>query len=263
MTAYRNVEIVCIENIPADKPDWKTWLRANADSVTETAEPFNWSRYNNLAVAAARGEYLLFLNDDIEIIDRGWLHTLLEQAERPEVGAVGPQLLYPDRRVQHAGMFLASLGVARHAFRNSPEDDPGYFGLALAQRDVIAVTGACLLTRRETFESLGRFDESHDVVNNDIDYCLRVFETGLRTIYTPHTRLIHHELASRSEIADSVRQQAFASKWRQYLSRQEIPSFTFISPRTATIIPTNGNRWRRFARATRSLRENRSAASCS
>jgi ADP-heptose:LPS heptosyltransferase/GT2 family glycosyltransferase len=214
LTAYRNVEIVCIENIPDDKPDWKAWVRANTDTVTETAESFNWSRYNNLATASARGEYLLFLNDDIEIIDRRWLHTLLEQAERPEVGAVGPQLLYPDGRVQHAGMFLASLGVARHAFRNSAEDEPGYFGLALAQRDVIAVTGACLLTRRETFESLGRFDESHDVVNNDIDYCLRVWKSGLRTIYTPHTKLIHHELASRSGIADSYGTEAFASKWR-------------------------------------------------
>ena len=214
LTTYKNFEIVCIENIPAAKRDWKEWLRVHADRVIETAEPFNWSRFNNLAVAASRGEYLLFLNDDIEVVDPNWVSALLEHAVRPEVGAVGPQLLYPDRRVQHAGMFLAGLGVARHAFRHAAADDPGYFGLALTQRNVIAVTGACLMTRRETFETLGRFNEIHDVVNNDIDYCLRVWRRGLGTIYTPHTRLIHHELASRSELADSYDAAAFQSKWR-------------------------------------------------
>jgi ADP-heptose:LPS heptosyltransferase/GT2 family glycosyltransferase len=214
VTAYRNFEIVCIENIPADQSDSKVWLRAQVDMVIETAQPFNWSRFNNLAVTASHGEFLLFLNDDIEIIDAAWLDALLEQAERPEIGVVGPQLLYPDRRVQHAGMFLATLGVARHAFRQAAEDDPGYFGLALAQRDVIAVTGACFMTRRETFETLGRFDETHGIVNNDIDYCLRVWRHGLRTIYTPHSRLIHHELASRSAIDDDYDAAAFESKWR-------------------------------------------------
>jgi len=214
VTSYQNIEIVCIENISSDKQDWAAWLRGHADRVIHTAEPFNWSRYNNQAMTASRGEFLAFLNDDIEIIDPAWLDVLLEQAQRLEVGVIGPQLLYPDRRVQHAGMFLAGVGVARHAFRYAAEDDPGYFGLALTQRDVIAVTGACLMTRRETFETLGRFDETHDVVNNDIDYCLRNWRRGLRTIYTPHTRLIHHEFASRADIADNYNAAAFESKWR-------------------------------------------------
>ena len=85
--------------------------------MISTTEPFNWSRFNNLAVAEAKGEYLLFLNDDIEITDPDWLDTLLAEAQRPEVGVVGPRLLYPDRRVQHAGMFLAAIGQGRHAFR--------------------------------------------------------------------------------------------------------------------------------------------------
>jgi O-antigen biosynthesis protein len=214
LTRYKNYEIVCIENIPADKPDWKKWLRANADRVVETKEPFNWSRFNNLAVEASRGKVLVFLNDDTEVIDPDWLETLLESAQRPEVGVVGPQLLYPDRRVQHAGMFLANMGVARHAFRFSGEDEPGYFGLALTQRQAMAVTGACLMTRRETFKAVGGFDERHDVVNNDVDYCLRVWRRGLHTIYTPHTKLIHHELASRAEIADSYHSEAFDKEWR-------------------------------------------------
>src|SRR5207237_9985959 len=138
LTAYPNYEIVCIENIPPAESHWRDWLRANADWVISTEEPFNWSRFNNLAAAQATGEFLLFLNDDIEIIDPDWLDTLLEHAQRPEVGVVGPRLLYPDRRVQHAGMFLAAIGQARHAFRYAAADDPGYFGLAMTMRNVIA-----------------------------------------------------------------------------------------------------------------------------
>ena len=212
-TRYPNFEIVCIENIPAAQQDWKRWLRANADTVIETFEAFNWSKFNNLAVKEARGEFLLFLNDDIEILTPDWLDVLLEHAQRPDVGVVGPQLLYPDRRVQHAGMFLAATGVARHAFRYAGADDLGYFGLALTQRNVIAVTGACLLTRRETFEALGRFNETHSVINNDLDYCLRVWRAGLSTIYTPHTTLIHHEQASRFEMEDIYDTSAFNSEW--------------------------------------------------
>src|SRR6266704_44681 len=132
-------------------------------------------------------------HDDIEITDPEWLETLLAEAQRPEVGVVGPRLLYPDRRVQHAGMFLAALGQGRHAFRYAAEDDPGYFGLALTQRNVIAVTGACLLTRRETFEALGGFDETQAIVNNDLDYALRAWQSGLFNVYVPHATLIHHE----------------------------------------------------------------------
>ncbi len=213
-TAYRNFEIICIENIPADKADWKVWLRENADVVIETFEPFNWSRYNNLCAARASGEFFLFLNDDIEIIEPNWLDTLLEHAERPEVGVAGPQLLYGDRSVQHAGLALTALGTARHVFRHAQPDDPGYFGLALTARNVIGVTGACLLTRREVFDAVGRFDEAHTIVNNDLDYCLKTWRAGYLNIYTPHAQLIHHELASRGEMGDTYDSSAFVGEWR-------------------------------------------------
>jgi ADP-heptose:LPS heptosyltransferase/GT2 family glycosyltransferase len=213
-TAYRNYEIICIENIPAEKSDWKRWLRENADDVIETAEPFNWSRYNNLCAERATGEFFLFLNDDIEVIEPQWLDTLLQQAERPEVGAVGPQLLYADRSVQHAGMGLTAVGKARHVFRHARADDPGYYGLALTERNVIGVTGACLLTRREVFDAVGRFDEAHTIVNNDLDYCLKTWTKGYVNIYTPHAQLIHHELASRGELGDDYDSSAFVGEWR-------------------------------------------------
>jgi O-antigen biosynthesis protein len=214
VTAYRNFEIVVVENIPKEEEGWKVWLRANADKVIETVEPFNWARYNNLAAAKAEGELLLFLNDDIEIIEPDWLDALVEQALRPEVAVVGPQLLYPDRSVQHAGVFLAAMGRTRHAFRHSQEGDPGYFALALTQRNVIAVTGACLLTRRETFDRLGRFNEAHSVVNNDLDFCLRAWRAGLLNVYTPYAKLIHHELASRGAMDDEYDAAGFQSEWR-------------------------------------------------
>src|SRR5437764_1236531 len=139
LTRYKKYEIICIENIPPADRKWRNWLKRNADRVVSTTEPYNWARFNNLAAKAAKGEFLLFLNDDIEIIEPDWLDTLLGEAQRPEVGAVGPLLLYPDRRIQHAGLFLAAMGQGRHAFYLA-EDEPGYFGLARTPRNVIALT---------------------------------------------------------------------------------------------------------------------------
>jgi ADP-heptose:LPS heptosyltransferase/GT2 family glycosyltransferase len=217
-TANQHYEIVCIENIPQAQSDWKTWLRAHADVVLETHEPFNWSRYNNQAATRATGKFLLFLNDDIEIIESDWLDALLEQAQRPEVGVVGPLLLYPNRSVQQAGVMLDDAGRGRHAFRHLPEGDAGYFGLALTQRNVISVTGACLLTRRETFDSLGGFDEAHAIINNDLDFCLRARQKKLLNVYTPHARLIHHELASRGRLPENYDVSKFNERWRQIIT---------------------------------------------
>ncbi|MCI4679469.1 glycosyltransferase [Rhodoblastus acidophilus] len=211
-TAYKNYEIICIDNIKDDASEWKPWLQENADKVVEFLEPFNWSRFNNVGVQAAKGEYLLFINDDVEVLDPYWLHSLLEHVGREEVGVVGPQLLYSDFRIQHAGMFLAS-SDARHIFRFLGEGEPGPFGLARVQRNIIAVTGACMLVRRSVFEHVGGFNEKHSVVNNDLDFCLRVQRAGKVVVYTPHTRLIHHEMASRAKMQD-VFDPSFTEEWR-------------------------------------------------
>ena len=116
-------------------------MREHADKVVEMPAPFNWSRFNNAAVAASDGEYLLFLNDDIEVIEPDWLEAMLEAAAWPGVGIVGARLLYPNRTVQHAGMFLGD-GMGRHAFRHADENDPGYFGLAQTTR-VSGRSGLC------------------------------------------------------------------------------------------------------------------------
>lgn len=213
-TSYANYEIVVVDNIPDTQMAWKVWLQKNADKVVDMPDAFNWSRFNNLAVDVADGEYLLFLNDDIEFEQDDWLDALLEHAQRPEVGIVGARLLYPDRKVQHAGMFLSNNGIGRHAFRFAAEDEPGYFGLALTQRNVMAVTGACMLVRREVFHALGRFDEAHQIVNNDLDFCLRAHKAGLLTVFTPYATLIHHELASRDRLKDVFDLSHFNAHWK-------------------------------------------------
>ncbi len=213
-TTYPDYEIVCIDNIPAADVAWKVWLAQHADKVVDIPDAFNWSVFNNRAAAAASGEYLLFLNDDIEIIQDDWLDAMMEHAGRPEVGITGPQLLYRDGKVQHAGMFLANNGIGRHAFRFAASDDPCYFGLALTQRNVMAVTGACMLVRRDTFERLGRFDEAHQIVNNDLDFCLRAHRAGLLTVFTPYATLIHYELASRANLKDVFDLTHFNAAWK-------------------------------------------------
>ena len=216
MTDWPEYELICLDNIPTDDaPEHlrlKALLRDTADTVLNITGPFNWSRFNNLAARSAVGDYLLFLNDDIEIQDPTWLRRLVEQAQRPEIGVVGPQLLYPDGRVQHAGMFLTERS-ARHAFRLLAGDDPGAFGLARTQREVISVTGACMMMRRDVFDRLGGFDEAHPVVNNDLDFNLRANQAGLRVIYTPSVSLIHHEMVTRAALPDAYDVAGFTLAW--------------------------------------------------
>jgi ADP-heptose:LPS heptosyltransferase/GT2 family glycosyltransferase len=226
-TAYRNFEIVCLDNIPDNQVAWKIWLQQNADVVVPMPDAFNWSHFNNRGVEAATGEYLLFLNDDVEVIQPDWLDALLEHVQRPEVAVVGPQLLYPDNKVQHAGMFLATRGTARHAFRFSAADEPGYFGLALTQRNVIAVTGACMLMRRGIHQALGGFEEAHEIINNDLDFCLRAHRTGKLIVYTPYASLLHHEAASRDRLGDVFDLGHFEARWNTLFSAGD----PYFSPR--------------------------------
>jgi ADP-heptose:LPS heptosyltransferase/GT2 family glycosyltransferase len=210
-------EIVVVDNTPARNKAAKTWLAKNADTVVPMADDFNWSRFNNAGARAARGDYLLFLNDDIEARSPGWLEALLEHAQRPDVGIVGAKLLYPDGTVQHAGQYLAD-HHARHAFRFAKAADPGPFGLAAAVREVSAVTGACQMMHRRVFEQLGGFEEAHSIINNDLDFCLRAREAGLAVLFTPHAELIHHELASRAALPDTYDEARFGTRWRRRLA---------------------------------------------
>jgi len=161
---------------------------------------FNFSAINNHAVANTQSDYVLFLNNDIEVISSDWLDTMLRQAVRPEVGAVGAMLYYPDKTMQHAGVVIGAGGVAGHAHHRLPAGHPGYFGRAALALEVSSVTAACLLMRRRVFEEVGGFDAQHlAVAFNDVDLCLKVRRLGYKVIFAPRAQLIHHESATRGD----------------------------------------------------------------
>jgi GT2 family glycosyltransferase len=171
--------------------------------------PFNWSALNNAGVAAMRGEVALLLNNDIEVIEPGWLQELVAHAIRPEVGAVGAKLLYPDGRVQHAGVALGPDGRGTHVWRFSPAEAPGYLDQLRVVRQVSAVTGACLAVRRAIYQQAGGCDEALPITWNDVDLCLRVKALGLQVVWTPHARLLHREQATRGTDDKPERQALF------------------------------------------------------
>lgn len=197
-SGWPRIELLVIDNGSTD-PETLRFLEGVAPPhrVLRRPGPFDWAALNNDAARQSRGEYLLLLNNDVEAVDPGWMAALLEHAQRPGVGAVGAKLLYPDGTVQHAGIALGMEGFAGHPFRGARGDEPGPCGLLAVTRDCSAVTGACLMIRRETFLSLGGFDPELRIAFNDVDLCLRARERGFRTVWTPHARLIHHESASR------------------------------------------------------------------
>jgi len=200
-TSYPKYEVIVVDNGSTD-PDTLKELNALASKWKVYRYPgrFNFSAVNNFGAAQAKGDYLLFLNNDTEVSQAEWLTAMLEQAQRPEVGAVGARLLYPNGRIQHAGVVLGVGGVANHAFRGLPDHNPGYFGLAAVVRNCSAVTGACMMLPRRVFEEVKGFDERFRVAFNDVDLCLRIRCKGYLIVYTPFALLYHHESASRGRL---------------------------------------------------------------
>jgi GT2 family glycosyltransferase len=198
-TDYPAVELLIIDN-RSDDPATLDYLAALSAEprvrVLRYGAPFNFSAINNFAAHAARGAVLALLNNDVEAITRDWLAEMVGHALRPEVGAVGALLLYPDGRIQHAGLVLGLGGVAGHAYRGCVSAS-GFGMQRTAAQDVSAVTAACLVLRADVYRAVDGFDESLAVAFNDVDLCLRIRERGYRIVWTPYARLYHHESASR------------------------------------------------------------------
>lgn len=194
------LEIIVIDN-GSDDPATLEYLAALDQSVAQVVRddgPFNFAALNNRAVQRASGELLCFLNNDIEIRDPHWLALMAHQALREEVGAVGARLLYPDGRIQHAGVVTGIGGAAAHAHRGLLPDEEGYFHRHALPQFVSAVTAACLVISRRKFEAVGGFDaERFPVSFNDVDLCLRLQEQGWMNLYEPRATLVHHESISR------------------------------------------------------------------
>jgi GT2 family glycosyltransferase len=175
----------------------------------------NVAKKLNLGALHARGDHLLFLNDDTEVISADWLEAMLQFSQRSEVGAVGAKLHYEDGSIQHVGVTLNDDGLPDHLCRGSAGSSPGYFFSSVVARTCLAVTGACLMTRKLVFDTVGGFDESLAISYNDIDYCLKVRSAGYRTIFTPHAELFHYESVTRARSVDFSESDLFLRRWHE------------------------------------------------
>ena len=220
---YPSVQIVIVDNASRD-PDHLRLLRelTRSDNVTviEDPRPFNFSAMNNLGRRSSMGDVLVFLNDDAMARDPGWLRELVSLALQPDAGCVGALLLYPDGRIQHAGVMLGLSNISAHAFRGSSLAELGSEIRLVARREVSATTGACLAVRTSLFDEVGGFDERLAVSLNDVDLCLSVQKIGCRNLFTPHAMLTHHESntlgqsLSPTQIEELTTEEAyFLRKW--------------------------------------------------
>lgn len=214
-------EIIVVDN-GSTQPETLRLYDEMKDRITllSYTAPFNYSAMNNEAVRRCRGSVLLFLNNDTEATEPGWLEAMLAHALRPNVAAVGAKLLYPDGRVQHAGVFLGIGGIANHMFVGARGDEDGYAGLLQCIRNCSAVTGACMMMRREVFEQAGGFNEAHlPVAYNDVELCLRLSALGYVHVWTPEAVLVHHESATRSTAPDWDAVHYMEREWGEALAR--------------------------------------------
>lgn len=214
-TDYPDVEVIVMDN-DSDDPDTLAYLSGLDPArhrVLRHRGAFNYSAINNEGVAQARGRLLCLLNNDIEVTDPRWLATMATQALRAEVGAVGARLLYPDGRIQHAGVVIGIGRAAGHAHRFLRPEDEGYFHRHSLPQFTTAVTAACLVVEREKFLAVGGLDEHNFAVAfNDVDLCLRLNQRGWQSLYEPRATLIHHESVSRGLDRDPVGAARFAGE---------------------------------------------------
>ena len=212
---YPRVKTLIVDN-GSDDPTTLALLasqEATGVQVLRRPGPFNYSALNNAAVAKSQSELLCFLNNDVEMIDNDWLALLARQAMRPEIGAVGARLLYPDHTIQHAGVVIGIGGGAGHAHRFQPASASGYFSRAHLPQQVSAVTAACLVVGRDKFLAVGGFDEvDFPVAFNDVDLCLKLNARGWQSFYEPRATLIHHESKSRGSDSAVANRERFSGE---------------------------------------------------
>ncbi len=212
-STYKHIELVVVENDSREKATRKLYAALqdlpNFRLLPDSTQPFNYSEANNFGAANATGEVLLFLNNDTTVITPGWLERMLENILRPEVGVVGAKLYYPNDTVQHAGVILGIGGFAAHAHYHFPRGSPGYFCRLKLQQNLSAVTGACMMIRKQVFETVGGFDPAYALALGDVDLCLRILAKGYLAVYTPAAELYHHESRTRGPELGRRREQRF------------------------------------------------------
>lgn len=238
-TDYPALEVVIVNGC-SDHPRFEEVIAQASTKLrlrrVDDAGSFNFSRLVNLGVRNSEGKVVLLLNDDVEAIETGWLHRIVESAIAPGVGCVGARLVYPDQTIQHAGMTLGISGVCGHLWKGLSRSEAALIPQVVLPSQRMAVTGACLAVRREIFDRVGGLDEiNFPVAFNDVDFCLRVRALGYRTIYRGDAALIHHESQSRGLDDATMKSRkrlaretaAFLDRWRELLSDDPFGSPAF------------------------------------
>ena len=227
-STYRNYEILIVEN-NSEKEETFEYYKKLPDRypkarVLTWEKEFNYSAINNFAAKEAKGEYLLFLNNDVEILTPDWMEEMLQNCQQEDVAAVGAKLYSPDDTIQHAGVVLGLGGIAGHIMCRASREDPGYFGRMISVQEISAVTAACMMVKKSDFDAVGGLDETFQVAFNDIDLCMKFRAAGKKIIFTPYAELYHYESKSRG-LEDTPEKQfrfdkevkRFQEKWAQQL----------------------------------------------
>lgn len=223
-SSYRNFEFIVVENNSTEEETfqyYKELEQRNNVQVVYYKGGFNFSKINNFGATYAKGEYLLLLNNDTEIINPECLEELLGYCMREDVGIVGAKLCYEDDTIQHAGVVIGFGGMAGHAFIESSRFDTGYMGRIMCAQDYSAVTAACMMTKKSVFEAVGGLTEELEVAFNDIDYCLKVRELGKLVVYNPYAELYHYESKSRGMEDTPEKVERFNSEVAKFCERWE------------------------------------------
>jgi len=211
-TKYRNFEIIVVDNNDLKRKTIDAICDIECKFVHYTEE-FNVAKKMNLGATYAKGEYLLFLNDDIEINSPDWLKSMLQFIQRPDIGVVGAKLYFEDESIQHVGVTFID-GFPDHIYRGYPKSSQGYYFSSIINRNYLAVTGACLMTSKAIFESVNGFNENFPINYNDVDYCLKVNNLNYRIVYTSHAELFHYESKCRARYVDPREIDLFEKLWR-------------------------------------------------
>lgn len=254
-TEYPDIEVVVVDNGCVDASFPALIARAGQTlnlSVVEDRGAFNFSRLVNTGVKGSTGDVILLLNDDVEAGDPTWLRRIVDSALEPDVGAVGARLLYPDGTIQHAGVMIWLGGAAGHLWKGASPDDAARNPMIISPGTRLAVTGACIASRRDVYQSIGGFDEGFAVAFNDIDFCLRLRRAGYRTIYRGDAVLTHHESKSRGadDLSLSSRRRLaretalFFQRWRDKVGDDPFGSPAFdLSVQTGKVHPALRSLW--------------------
>jgi glycosyltransferase involved in cell wall biosynthesis len=207
-TAYKNYEIIIVDNESVEEETisyFKQIANSKKIRIIKWNNKFNYSSINNFGVKNAKGEYILLLNNDTEVINKEWLSAMLEHAQRKEAGAVGAKLLYPDKTIQHAGIVLGIGGIGEHVYKGYDDRPTGIPIYKDITRNYCAVTGACLMVNKSKYNQMNGLDPKFRIAFNDIDFCLKLIKKGYFNIYTPYARLYHHESTTAGKLGEGIR----------------------------------------------------------